>query len=697
VLFCAPAGAGKTLAIREWLAAGTRPWGWLRLDAEDNDPVTLLEYLARALLDLTPLDPAVLRWLELPDPPVRRVVLPAMVSAVGGAPAFALVLDDAHLLRDARCWHIVSAVAEGMSAGSSVVIGSRSDPPLQLGKLRTQGLLAEYCLPDLAFDRDEARAALELHGVTGDDLWLDRVCEVTEGWPVGVALVGLSARAGTTIDHASPKGDERAIADYLMAEVLSAQPAEVTDLLTRTAVAERICPALCDALTGRSDGADVLEMLVHESLLVLPLDEHRVWYRCHHLLREFLLSDLEWRDPDLVPELHRTAAVWFRDAGQPGECLHHLLAAGETEEAARLVAAEWWPHYLGGRVWTARQWLDLFTGEQIRDHTGLRLAGAWVYAFTGEPDMARGLVRGLDPSSLDGLARDDKTRSPRSSLHMIRALLAADGPYRMREDAREAVRLEEGSPGPWPSLCELVLGVAESLCGDDDAAALALRRAARNGKVLRNGTDLAALGELSLIAGDRGDWHEATAQALEAARRAEAYATGDHLPAALARLARDRLCARDGDADAVSDLEDLYLHMSLDFCPWVGIRAAQLLAEARLEQGDMRESVRLLREARAALARWADAPGLARRLDRLEHAVLLRVSPDPPSPAELRVLELLPTNLTAREIAERLSVSPNTVGTHMKSLHRKLGATRRSELVQRASELGLLPARELAH
>ena len=85
------------------------------------------------------------------------------------------------------------------------------------------------------------------------------------------------------------------------------------------------------------------------------------------------------------------------------------------------------------------------------------------------------------------------------------------------------------------------------------------------------------------------------------------------------------------------------------------------------------------------------------RLDRLEHAVLLRVSPDPPSPAELRVLELLPTNLTAREIAERLSVSPNTVGTHMKSLHRKLGATRRSELVDRAAEIGLLPARELPH
>ena len=160
VLFSAPAGAGKTLAVREWLAAGDRPWGWLQLDVEDNDPVTLLEYLARAMLGLTPLDPAVLGWLELPDPPVRRVVVPALVSAAGAAPAFVLVLDDAQLLRDERCWRVLAALAEGLSAGSSVVIGSRCDPPLPLGRLRTQGLLAEYRLPDLAFDREETRAAL---------------------------------------------------------------------------------------------------------------------------------------------------------------------------------------------------------------------------------------------------------------------------------------------------------------------------------------------------------------------------------------------------------------------------------------------------------------------------------------------------------------------------------------------------------
>ena len=169
---------------------------------------------------------------------------------------------------------------------------------------------------------------------------------------------------------------------------------------------------------------------------------------------------------------------------------------------------------------------------------------------------------------------------------------------------------------------------------------------------------------------------------------------GDYLPSALARLARDRLCAREGDADAIADLEDLVEQTSPDFCPWVSVRASLLLAEARLALAETGEATRLLRMARATLSRWAPAPGLTRRVEHLEHLVLARVLVEPPSPAELRVLGLLSTNLTAAEIAERLGVSPNTVGTHIKSLHRKLGATRRSEVVDRSVALGLLPAGE---
>jgi len=63
---------------------------------------------------------------------------------------------------------------------------------------------------------------------------------------------------------------------------------------------------------------------------------------------------------------------------------------------------------------------------------------------------------------------------------------------------------------------------------------------------------------------------------------------------------------------------------------------------------------------------------------------------EPLSNSEIRVLRYLPTNLTAPEIARELSVSPNTVRTHIKSLYAKLGTHRRAEAVARARSLGLL-------
>lgn len=60
------------------------------------------------------------------------------------------------------------------------------------------------------------------------------------------------------------------------------------------------------------------------------------------------------------------------------------------------------------------------------------------------------------------------------------------------------------------------------------------------------------------------------------------------------------------------------------------------------------------------------------------------------SPREVAVLEELAAGLSNKEIARRLGVSPNTVKTHLARLYEKLGATRRTDAVRRARELGLV-------
>ena len=692
VVLSSPAGSGKTLAVRQWLETDPRPAVWLHLDAGDNDPVTLLQYVARALLTLSPLDPRVLTWLELSEPPVRNVILPEFVKAASLAPPFVLVLDDAHTVQNPLCWRVVEALGEALSTGSSLVICSRSDPPLPSSRLLSQDKLSAYGFDDLAFDRDEVARLLDLHDLECDEHTADDLFSATEGWAAAAYLAALAWRSGDCRRQALPSGDRRQIADYLTAEVLAGQPPDVVRFLTRTSIVSQICPGLCAGLTGRDDSARLLEAIERENLFLAPLDDRREWYRYHHLFRELLQVELGRREPHVLPELHRRAAAWFEAADHIADAIEHLMQAGDVASAADLVAQHWWPFYLSGRVWTARRWVDMFDIDQVAGHELLRVAAAWILAFTGEAGMARGLLAGFQPSAPIPPPHEH-AMSSHSSVAMLRALLADQGGVQMRRDARLAAGLEGAGSGPWRSFGFLLLGVAEMVCGDDEAAAGQLRRAALEAEVLRNGVDLAALGDLSLLAGDEGSWDEAAHLALEAARRAASYEAGDYLPSAPARLARDRLMAREGDDDAVADIEEVLEDAPHDFCPWVPIRACLLLTEALLERGEEGAARRRLEQARAILECWAEAPGLTRRIERLESRLRTRSSIEPLSPAELRVLDLLPTNLTVAEIAVRLGLSPNTVGTHVKAVHRKLNAARRSEVVDRAVALGLLPTR----
>ncbi len=177
-------------------------------------------------------------------------------------------------------------------------------------------------------------------------------------------------------------------------------------------------------------------------------------------------------------------------------------------------------------------------------------------------------------------------------------------------------------------------------------------------------------------------------------RRTAPYEAGDYLPNSAARLARDRLMAREGDDDAIADLMDMLGALDPDFCPWIPASTHLCLAEAFIDRDELLAARLQLDAAGAILRRWAPAPGLVRRAEEQEARLRARSAVEPISKAELRVLELLPTHLTTAEIAEHLHLSPNTVGSHIKALHRKLGAGRRSEVVDKAVLAGLLPPPE---
>ena len=697
VVVSAPSGAGKTIGVRQWVESEERPASWLHLDRGDNDPVTLLHYVARLLAGIATVDPAVESWLGLPVPPLQKAIVPALAEAMAKAPPLVVVLDDVHLVRDPRCWAALWPILSSPAAGSTVVLCGRTDPPLPLPRLRAEERVVEYRYDELAFDRDEVAELLIMRGLPATEDLVDHLVVTAEGWAAGLYLVTAALkRQGASGWPSNAAPARRDIADYLAGEVLTEQPPEYVEFLTHTSIVDRLSPDLCNALTGRIDGLDMLRRVEKENLFVVRLDGDRGWYRYHHLFAELLEGELRRRDPGAVPGLHRRAARWFEERDQVRQAVRHWLAAGELERAGDLVAARWMARHDTGRLLAARLWLDEFGPGQELGWPPLTIASAWIRGLTGEPVVAGRLLARLDEADLDAPSPDGAA-CLRSSVALLGAVLGTGGAAGMRRQADLAVALETGNTRTdvWLALAIHTAGLAAALCGDAEAAIACLHRVARRGCSARSIIEQASLGHLSLIAADEGRWDDAESYALEATTKTEHQDLDDYLPSVPARVARDRLCARDGDADAVADLEELYDGLEPECRQWQGPQIALILAEVALDDGDLQRAHQWLHEAGQRLDLWS-APGLALRAQELERRLRERAVMEPVSNAEQRVLELLATYLTVPEIAKRLALSPNTVASHVSSLHRKLGATSRSATVERAIELGLLAGRPAA-
>ena len=287
VLVCAPAGYGKTVALADWARRSGRPVAWLSLDAGDNDPVRFWRYVVAAV---GPARPGVAgRLLPLFGPPPPSSFdgpVTALINELAAQPGdgeAVLILDDYHLIDAGPVHESLLLLAEHLPPGLRLVLASRSDPPLPLGRLRARGQLAELRAAELRFTADEAAALLqqaaEGAGTALSDADVAELTARTEGWAAGLQLAGLSLRgqADTAGFVAAFSGSHRYVLDYLAGEVLDHLDGQMRDFLLETSVLERLSGELCDAVTGRTGSQALLERVERAGLFLVPLDEVRGW------------------------------------------------------------------------------------------------------------------------------------------------------------------------------------------------------------------------------------------------------------------------------------------------------------------------------------------------------------------------------------------------------------------------------------
>jgi LuxR family transcriptional regulator, maltose regulon positive regulatory protein len=370
VCVVAPAGYGKTTLLTQWGRSKGDRVGWVSLDARDNDPVVLLTYLAVALDRIEPVEPGVFRALASPGASVLTAAVPRLASAVAAmSEPVALVLDQVESLDDQRCLDAVAELALALPAGSQLALAARRPPALPVALLRAGGRVVEIGAAELAMDDQEANALLEKAGVGPSSPEVPELVKRAEGWPVGLYLAALALQAGGSWASAGAgfSGEDRFMADYLRSELLAQLPTERVEFLTRTAVLERMCGPLCDAVLAGTGSGAVLGAMEDANLLLVPLDRRRRWYRYHQLLRELLLAELERREPELIPQLHTRAAAWYEANDQPEAAIDHAKAAGDPDQVARLVSEAAPRAYASGRRDTAIWWYDWFEDQGLME------------------------------------------------------------------------------------------------------------------------------------------------------------------------------------------------------------------------------------------------------------------------------------------------------------------------------------------
>jgi LuxR family maltose regulon positive regulatory protein len=677
-LLSAPAGFGKTTLAAEWVETGDWETGklgtgkptsqppnlpvshptnlpiyhvaWVSLDAGDNDPVRFWRYVVSACGAFDPgIGDSSLALLQTSQQPAFEAVLTAFINELAGLPGkCVLILEDYHLITARPVHETLTFWLDYLPPALHVVMLTRGDPPLPLARLRARNELNELRAADLRFSPEETRDFLRLAVPFALPAGaVERLAARTEGWPAGLRLVALALQRRRSPEEietflATFTGGHRPILDYLVADVLGAQPEPVQEFLLQTAFLSRLTGPLCDAVyqstnfpisqsTNLPTSQAILEHLERANLFVIPLDDRREWYRYHTLFAEAMQHHARQRLGEArLRELSRRASLWYAGHGLLGEAVEAALAARDYPQAADLVERIVAPELVHNEYHTLRRWMEQLPEEVLRLHPRLCFTYAVAILFTSVRHAAA--TRALLQTPLDMAEQAWQAAGDRPRLGEVvafRSLVA----WLQREYARsfslarQSLELLPGDEAQWRGIALIMAGVEELWAGELNAArptltqARALCQAAGNLYGTLDTTLI--LGDLCVWQGDLGQAGGLYRQALSTAEQApidrdQALQRRGRALAGLAGLAlelNDREAAGRDAAEALDIGRQLADEELL-------VRASLVLARlelARGEAGPARERLHalaaqthqppLLREVHAWQARLALAAG----------------------------------------------------------------------------------------
>jgi LuxR family maltose regulon positive regulatory protein len=656
----APAGYGKSFLLRQWAVVDERDFTTI---AADDRLFTAGE--------------AFLLAGEL----------------IAGSEPLVLVIDNAQLLDDADVEALIGLADQFRASCQLVLVARRS--LVAVARLRSEGRLLEIEMPDLAMSLDEADLLI---GSVDTSLSTEEVkvlVDRTEGWPVGLYLAALARR-----DKQTPTdpltGNERFIAEYLREEVLANLTRAQTRFLVRSSALAFLSGPLCDSALRRVGSVRVLRTIARSGSMLIPLDRADQTYRLHPLFQDLLRAELE-DEAGAAATIAARASLWCEHRGMIDMAIEHARIADDPDRVAMLFGVYGLDVAWTGRIERMEEWLDWLDERAPRErYPTIAFFRTWINLLLGRQREAALAARIAQDARIRGPMPDGSSHE--AWVNLLRAALCGEGIDVMEKDARLATETLEPY-SPWQPTASLLLGIAMMLSGDLEEADHHLADAIEIGEErFALITMSIAFAERSFIAILEGRWNDAAGFADHACDLTDREPVRPFPTHALAHVAAARVARHRGEADAARAhlaIGEESIPALSGALPYLAIQTRLMFARCALALGDEGSTRTRLGEIRELIRRAGNLDKFVPSEDEVGRQLLAaenKVAKDLRlTGAELRLLPLLATQLTFREIGEQLHLSQHTVKAEAISIYRKLGETSRSRAIERSRSMGLLP------
>jgi len=622
----APAGYGKTTLVNQWCDQQAGSVAWLSLDEHDDDPRRFWIYVIGALEQtVLPYRDEIHHYLDAADEQHLEGAITALINAlIQDSPQFCgLILDDYHLIQDARIHRQLTFLIEHGPPALHLVLLSRTEPPLPLSKWQVKGWMNALHASELAFSETECSAFFnDYMGMALDEESIRRLWQRTEGWAAAMQLAALSGTdrngQGAGADVIEPGGDSRQINDYILTEILERQPADIRDFLLQCSVCRRLCASLCNSMMAREDSQSILDRLVAANLFIIPLDTRNEWFRLHDLFREALSLRLRQSDPDHYQSLLTQAIRWLLDQDYLQEAIIQLIELEDWDWLEQVLELNGNNLIHGGFHELVHRWLQYLPDERTTSNPRLLMLKIWALFFLNRLNHIEPLLEQLedllDTRVADSHHNADVALALHSEIALIRSYMA-----RTRSDhssaqdlTQQVLRDIDHTNIPLKSVTYYGIGLDCYANGDLTSATTALESAIEHGKKeKKHATTLSSGGLLAWILFYQGEMDRALNIGISVREWVNSYHTDPQQPrlvscwqnSAMVQIYREK-----NDLTlAETYLTPLLPHLESGTEPGQHVVIQYTRSHLAFSRGDCRDAIDYLEDAERVLNQKRDA------------------------------------------------------------------------------------------